>query len=143
MLWIDRDGDMRSGRVRMRDVGVETRVEIGRRFREPLGTSIRKKGKRGSIRLNIHDGGDSSECGCMTIEGEEDPGGGRMLTVRLWRVCYGTLPILFGSREQKAEISASPHDDPKVYGMYATGDSMCFTVIYRIPDIRNTANLVS
>jgi hypothetical protein len=55
-VWIGRDGDMRSGRVRMRDVGVEPRVR-GRRGRETLGTSDRKKVKRGSTRLNIHNSG--------------------------------------------------------------------------------------
>jgi hypothetical protein len=68
VVWIGRDGDMRSGRVRMRDAGVEPRVVRGRRGRETLGTSDRKKVKRGSIRLNIHDSGVCFECGCMTVE---------------------------------------------------------------------------
>lgn len=63
VLWIGRNGDMRSGRERMRDVGVEIRVVTGRRGRVILGTSVRKKGKRGSIRLIIHDSGDCSEGG--------------------------------------------------------------------------------
>lgn len=57
MVWMGRDGEMRNGRVRMRDAGAELRAVRGRRGRETLGTSDRKKVKRGSIRLNIHDGG--------------------------------------------------------------------------------------
>lgn len=68
VVWIGRVGDMRSGRVRMRDVGNDPRVVRGRRGRETLGTSDRKKVKRGSIRLNINDSGVCLERGCMAIE---------------------------------------------------------------------------
>ena len=52
----------------MRDVGSDPRVVRGRRGRETLGTRDRKKVKRGSIRLNIHDSGVCFERVCMTIE---------------------------------------------------------------------------
>ena len=78
VVWIDRDGDIRNGRVRTRDSGFEARVVRGRRGRETLGTSDRKKVKRGSIRLNIHDGGFFFECRRMTIEGGAEGGAQRL-----------------------------------------------------------------